>query len=371
MSAIASALAISDRLRHELLPPMTTFPITLTTPVPLDAAVLDAARRAMSENSWRALRADLRVFGQWAAAAELAVLPALPATVAAFLRHQAEAGKKAATLARYTASIARLHALADQPDPTRAELVRLELKAQRRALGVRQRQARGLRFRGEVSDPLAAAGPVGVCVEAMLAAAGDDLTGLRNRALLSLAFDTGLRRSELVAARWPHMERGSAGGGRLFVPRSKADQEGAGAYAYLSARTVTALEAWRTACGGARDGAVFRRLHRSRDKAGSERWSIGTALSAQSVTLVYRALLDAARDAGLLGTIDAADFDAWRRALTAHSTRVGLTQDLFASGQDLAGIMHALRWKSPAQPARYAAALAVEANAAAKVVGRL
>lgn len=371
MSAITTALAKVDWVGQFACATMTTLPIPLSTPVPLDAAVLDAARRAMSDNSWRALRADLRVFGQWTDARGLAVLPALPTTVAAFLREQAEAGKKAATLARYTASIARLHALADQPDPTRAELVRLELKAQRRALGVRQRQARGLRFRGEVADPLAAAGPVGVCVEAMLAAAGDGLAGTRNRALLSLAFDTGLRRSEVVAARWPHVERGSAGGGRLFVPRSKADQEGAGAYAYLSARTMAALEAWRAACGSPRDGLIFRRLHRTRDKAGAEVWSIGAALSAQSVTLVYRALLDEAHAAGLLGALEAADFDAWRRALTAHSTRVGLTQDLFASGQDLAGIMHALRWKSPAQPARYAAALAVEANAAAKVVGKL
>lgn len=120
-----------------------------------------------------------------------------------------------------------------------------------------------------------------------------------------------------------------------------------------------------------RDGALFRRLHRSRDKAGEDIWTIGTALSAQSVTLIYRAMLDAANAAGLLGVIDAAEFDAWRASLTAHSTRVGLTQDLFASGQDLAGIMQALRWKSPAQPARYAQALSVEANAAAKVVGRL
>ena len=217
---------------------------------------------------------------------------------------------------------------------------------------MRQRQARGLRFRDEVADPLVAAGPVGVSVEAMLAAASDDLAGIRNRALLSLAFDTGLRRSELVAARWPHVERGSAGGGRLFVPRSKADQEGAGAYAYLSARTMAAmaamaalaaLAAWRAACGSPRDGLIFRRLHRTRDKAGAEVWSIGAALSAQSVTLVYRALLDNAHAAGLLGALDAADFDAWRRALTAHSTRIGLTQELFASGQDLAGIMHALR----------------------------
>lgn len=31
------------------------------SPVPIDPAVIDAARRAMSEASWRALRADMRV----------------------------------------------------------------------------------------------------------------------------------------------------------------------------------------------------------------------------------------------------------------------------------------------------------------------
>lgn len=336
----------------------------------VDGEVLDAARRAMSDNTWRALKADLGVFSRWAAASGLATLPAEPRTVARFLRQQAEAGKKAATLGRYASSIARAHALANQPDPTRTELVRLELKAQRRALGVRQRQARGLRFRGEVADPLAAAGPMGVCVEAMLAAVSLNLQGLRDRALLSLAFDTGLRRSEIVAVRWPHIEKGTAGAGRLFVPRSKSDQEGAGAYAFLSARTMAALAAWRDSGGGS-EGQVFRRLHRARDKTGADVWTPGTGLTAQSVTLIYRAMLAAARDAGLLGEIAEADYEHWRQSLTAHSTRVGLTQDLFAAGQDLAGIMQALRWKSPAQPARYAQALAVEANAAAKVVGGL
>lgn len=206
----------------------------------VDELLLDTARRAMSANSWRALKADLKVFAQWAAKVGTATLPASPECVTAFLRAQAEAGKKAATLGRYASSIARAHALANQPDPTRAELVRLELKAQRRELGVRQKQAKGLRFRGQVADPLAAAGPMGVCVEAMLGAAPATLQGLRDRALLSLAFDTGLRRSEIVATRWAHIEQGSAGSGRLFVPRSKADQEGAGAYAYLSARTMQA-----------------------------------------------------------------------------------------------------------------------------------
>lgn len=222
---------------------------------------------------------------------------------------------------------------------------------------MRQQQARGLRSRGQVADPLAAAEPIGVCVEAMLAATLATLQGLRDRALLSLAFDTGLRRSEIVAVRWAHIEKGSAGSGRLFVPRSKADQDGAGAYAYLSARTMEALAAWRAAKTSAAvdgEGPVFCRLHRARDKAGGDVWTPGAGLSAQSVTLIYRALLDQARAADLLGDVTDADFDHWRRGLTAHSTRVGLTQDLFANGQDLAGIMHALRWKSPQQPARYA-----------------
>lgn len=336
----------------------------------IDAELIDAARRAMSANSWRALRADIRIFAGWMQARGAIVLPAAPAEIAAFLRDQAEHGKKAATLARYVSSIARLHALANLSDPTRAEIVRLELKAQRRALGVRQRQARGLRFRGEVADPLTAVGSVGVCVAAMLGAAPDDLPDARDHALLSLAFDTGLRRSEIVATRWAHVERGPSGGGRLFVPRSKADQEGAGAYAFLSARTMAALDRWAKATEP-RDGAIFRRLHRAATKEGTILWTVGAGLTGQSVTLIYRAMLDRARASGLLDLVDEAEFAAWRAALTAHSTRVGLTQDLFASGQDLAGIMQALRWKSPAQPARYAQALSVESNAAAKVVGKL
>ena len=345
-------------------------PASFEAPVAIDEALIDVAQRAMSPNSWRALRADLRVFGAWTVERGRLTLPAAPETVASFLRDQAEHGKKAATLSRYASSIARIHALADLPDPTRAELVRLELKAQRRALGVRQSQAKGLRFRGEVADPVLAAGPVGVCVEAMLAAAPNTLQGKRDRALLSLAFDTGLRRSEIVATRWGHVERGASGGGRLFVPRSKGDQEGSGAYAYLSSRTMASLREWRTDARF-KEGPIFRRLHRSRTKDEKDVWTVGAGLSAQSVTLIYRAMLDAAAAKDLLGMIDPVEFDAWRSGLTAHSTRIGLTQDLFASGEDLAGIMQALRWKSPAQPARYSQALAAEANAAARVVGKL
>jgi hypothetical protein len=59
------------------------------------------------------------------------------------------------------------------------------------------------------------------------------------------------------------------------------------------------------------------------------------------------------------------------RGLSAHSFRVGLTQDLFAAGEDGAGIALALRWSSPTTALRYARELAVGNNAAARVLGRL
>ena len=58
-------------------------------------------------------------------------------------------------------------------------------------------------------------------------------------------------------------------------------------------------------------------------------------------------------------------------ALSAHSFRVGLTQDLFAAGEDGAGIALALRWSSPTTALGYARELAAGSNAAARVIGRM
>lgn len=57
------------------------------------------------------------------------------------------------------------------------------------------------------------------------------------------------------------------------------------------------------------------------------------------------------------------------RSLSAHSFRVGLTQDLLAAGEDGAGIALALRWSSPTIALRYTRELAVGSNAAARVLG--
>jgi site-specific recombinase XerC len=76
--------------------------------------------------------------------------------------------------------------------------VKLRLAAIRRRTGTAQKQARPLRFKGPVKD-VERDQARGLNIRALLEACGDDLPGLRDRALLSAAYDTGLRASELVA----------------------------------------------------------------------------------------------------------------------------------------------------------------------------
>lgn len=347
------------------------FPGRMFAHAVVDAELISAMGRSASPNTLRALRSDLKVFDQWHDEDSGPPAPTSPQVIVRFLKAQANLGKSAATLSRYLASLSRIHKLLALADPTQDELVRQEMKAQRVELGTHQRQARGLRFKGDVEDPLASDEVGTLCVSHLLAACPPTIEGARDKALLSLAYDTGLRRAELVRILHEHIERLRGGAGRLFLPTSKTDREGEGAYAYLSPRTMKALRLWQAAAG-IEGGPVFRRLHRSRTREGTDVWTPGAGpLTPQSVTLIYRAMARRAHAAGLLDELKGEEFEEWLARLSAHSTRVGVTQDLFAAGQDLAGIMQALRWRSPSQPARYAKALAVESGAAAKVVGKL
>ena len=56
--------------------------------------------------------------------------------------------------------------------------------------------------------------------------------------------------------------------------------------------------------------------------------------------------------------------------ISGHSARVGMAQDLVAGGADLAAVMQAGRWKSPAMPARYAERLLAKRGAVAGYYGR-
>ena len=62
-----------------------------------------------------------------------------------------------------------------------------------------------------------------------------------------------------------------------------------------------------------------------------------------SVGPIYRAMIQRAFDAGALADLTSDDIVRLLKGISAHSTRVGLNQDLFTSGEDLAGICGAGR----------------------------
>ena len=328
-------------------------------------------------------------------------LPATPETVADYLDGRAGQGSKPASLGRYKASIAKIHQLLDLKDPTSASLVKLRLQAIRRSLGTAQKQARPLRFKGPVRNVERDA-PRGLNVRALLESCAEDLPGLRDRALLSAGYDTGLRASELVAIAVEHIVEAIDPDARLLsIPRSKGDQEGEGATAYLSPRTVGALAAWLEAAG-IENGPVFRRVNVRRYKAkaamrgrpidsisGRETWDLRKTLSkpavparveynigvgalhSASVGPIYRKMIQRAFNVGALADLTTDDLARLLKGISAHSTRVGLNQDLFASGEDLAGIMDALRWKSPRMPLAYNRNLAAEQGAAGRLMAKI
>jgi hypothetical protein len=74
---------------------------------------------------------------------------------------------------------------------------------------------------------------------------------------------------------------------------------------------------------------------------------------------------------GAVAGITVDDLPQLLKGVSAHSTRIGFNQDLFASGETLAGIMDALRWKSPKMPLVYNRNLAAEVGAAGRLLGKL
>ena len=385
----------------ELIALITGRAVTPTAvPLNVDHDLLAAYGAAAAPNALRALTSDLRAFERWCVGQGVAALPATPALVAAYLQARDDAYAAPASLSRYKASIARMHVLLGLADPTRSPLVTLKLKAIRRARGSTQKQARPLRFKGAVRDVHNDA-PRGVSLAGLLAGCPETLEGARDAALLSVAYDTGLRAAELVALQVKDLLPAiDPDAGLVAIRRSKGDQDGEGATAYLSPRSMRALAVWRAAAS-IEAGPLFRRVFLRRIPArtavrgagwariedGRLRYgrlpdrpavpahmirTVGAkALTPAALTGVFRRAAVRAHAAGHLPDLSKPEFEAWVAGLSAHSTRVGLTQDLFSAGEDLAGIMDALRWKTARMPLLYNRNLAAESGAAGRVVGKL
>ncbi|GJD94422.1 tyrosine-type recombinase/integrase [Methylobacterium iners] len=303
-----------------------------------------AARGAFADNTLRALATDSRIFAAWCRENEHAMLPATPQTVTNFLDAQAKV-KSRATVERYRSSIAALHRAAGLTNPCNDELVRLAVKRISRTKGRRQKQAEPLN-RPNIERMLDQKATTRRHKRVTEAEPEVPLIGLRNAALVAVAYDTLLRRSELVALHVEDVERTADGSGTILVRRSKTDQEGEGAIKYLAPDTMERVSAWLVQAG-LTHGPLFRPLTKG-GRVGA------SPLGGAEVYRIYREI---ALAAGV----------KLARPPSGHSTRVGATQDMFAAGFELLEVMQAGSWKTPAMPARYGERLRAQRGAARKL----
>lgn len=245
-------------------------------------------------------------------------LPASPETVASFVDGCRLAAKKPATIRRYLSTIALAHRVANLANPCADEFVQLEIKGLYNVMSARQRQAKALGWE---------------YIKKFIETAGEGIRADRERALLSVAYDTMARRAELVALDVDDFTFLPDGTGRVLIRRSKTDQAGEGNTAYLARETVRLLQVWLDLAHITKE-AVFRRL--------VGRGRIGERLEVNSVAEIFK------RVAAFVG-MDPKDV----AQVSGHSVRVGATQDLLALNIDLASVMQAGRWKSNRMPMRY------------------
>jgi site-specific recombinase XerD len=297
-------------------------------------SMADDLKIAYAPNTLRSWRADWRVWTTFCSKSGYAPLPATVPMLRAFLMERIAAGRKRATLEHYLATLSVIHRLALLPSPMDSMEARLMWRGLKREhLTARQRQAKGLTM--EAIDTII--GTLDLSVP----------RDIRDAALISTAFETMFRRSELIALKIEHLTVEADGSGRIFLPNSKTDQEGEGFLQYLSPETLWLIQGW-IAVAGLGSGPIFRSCPNSHK---ADRYD--TPLSDRDIARIFKQrALSAGLDAELI---------------SGHSTRVGAAQDLVAANFSGAEIMRQGRWKTERMVIRYSEGLNAGRGAMARL----
>ena len=280
--------------------------------------IIEMIQDAYAPNTIRAYRADMEEFIRYCQAARKSALPADPMTIAEFLMGTTQAGIRSATIRRKVASISAIHRFGEYGDPTKHPQVKLAIRKIHRQLGTRHRQAY------PITESV---------LKRLIAVCDDDLRGVRNKALLMLAYDSMRRRSELVSLRVEDLERNDDGLISILLRKSKTDQEATGQWVHLGIASTAVLEEWLRA-GNVRNGYIVRGI--------SPADEIQDGLSSGQIGRIFKRL---ATGAGLSNEIV--------KTVSGHSMRVGGAQDLLIKGASLPQIMVKGGWSKTDTVMRY------------------
>lgn len=264
---------------------------------------------ATSSNTRKAYRSDIRHFEAWGGK-----LPATPDVIAKYLHFYANQ-LNPRTLARRLIAIQHWHTYQGFSDPTSHIAIKKTMTGILRTFGKPKDKARALQ-------------PEELQLIHNYLLSQSSLNNLRDDALLQVGFFGALRRNELVAIQYEHIQW-EKDGITILLPSSKTDQQHEGQFSSIPYGTedlcaINALKKWLSAAK-ITTGPIFRRII-SDNQIGSH------ALTPLSVNHILK------KCAALAG-INEVD------QLSSHSLRRGLATSAAKTGARLETIMRAGRWK--------------------------
>lgn len=291
-----------------------------------------------AQNTKLGYSADLRAFEAYCVEQAFTAWPADEVTLAAYVAHLADLGRKLATINRHLAAIEKKHQLLGLPSVVNAPALRVLRQGVARVHGKKQKQA-----------------PAFSVEELKVAVAELDLTtpeGLRARALLLLGFTGAFRRSELVALNLEHV---ALEGSSLVMtlPKSKTNQAGeleqkAVFYAANPKYCpIIAYQEWVACLGGRTSGPLFVSFKRGR--RGGPGTPTSNRLTERWVNLLVKEYLG--------------------KKFSAHSLRASFITTAKLNGQSNEFIKNQTKQKTDAMISRYARLDEIKIYNAARYLG--
>jgi len=264
---------------------------------------------AYSPSTIRAYRSNFECFIKYCDENNVAALPAKPETVAIYIK-KLSGNLKSSSIKIAVASIAALHNLNSLKDPTHHPDVKIEMRRMYRILGRYAKQAYGIN-----RDLL----------DKMVAVTDNSLRGIRDKAILLVAYDSLCRRSELVSLEAEDIQVNRKDKAfKLKLRRSKTDPGAYGKWLYLNSDSQKALREWLDQ-SKINSGRLFRAITLS--------GRIKESLNSAQINRIYKRLANKA----LIDTENV-------KKISGHSIRIGAAQDLLKEGKTFPEIMLKGRW---------------------------
>lgn len=278
--------------------------------------------KSKSDNTLKAYASDWRHFSQWCGEHNVESLPASPETVVNYMCDLADY-LKSNTISHHLTAISENHIASGYAtnNPIKTNMVNALMSSIRREKGTYQQPKTPVTL--DILQTL-----VNYC--------GDNLQGLRDRVILLLGFAGAFRRSELVSIQVENLTF-TDNGLVIFIPKSKADQEGRGeniAIPYSSNESICPVKAtiaWLKA-SHISHGALFRGITKDNIIRPSQ-------LSDKTIARVIKKYAEIA------------GFDPSQFA--GHSLRRGFATTAAQSNVSVLGIMRQTRHKSEKMVHRY------------------